>query len=49
MNTSIFICELSQSKQDLIEKKVKRYLTLEGYTKKIIKEGLYYGTNNCKK
>ena len=38
MNTSIFICQLSQSKQDLIQKKVKRYLTLEGHTKEHIEE-----------
>ena len=38
MNTNIFICQLSQSKQDLIQKKVKRYLTLEGHTKEYIEE-----------
>lgn len=38
MNTSIFICQLSQQKQDLIEKKVKRYLTLQGHTKDYIEE-----------
>lgn len=38
MNTSIFICELSQQKQSLIEKKVKRHLTLEGHTKDYIEE-----------
>ena len=38
MSTSIFICQLSQSKQDLIQKKVKRYLTLEGHTKEYIEE-----------
>ena len=38
MNTSIFICQLSQSKQDLIQKKVKRYLTLEGHDKEYIEE-----------
>ena len=40
MNTSIFICQLSQSKQDLIQKKVKRYLTLEGHTKEYIEEAI---------
>lgn len=38
MNTNIFICQLSQSKQSLIEKKVKRYLTLQGHTKDYIAE-----------
>ena len=38
MSTSIFICQLSQQKQDLIQKKVKRYLTLEGHTKDYIQE-----------
>ena len=38
MNTSIFICELSQQKQSLIEKKVKRHLTLQGHTKDYIVE-----------
>lgn len=38
MDTNIFICQLSQSKQDLIEKKIKRYLTLEGRTKEYIQE-----------
>jgi hypothetical protein len=38
MNTSIFICQLSQQKQDLIQKKVKRHLTLEGHTKDYIQE-----------
>jgi hypothetical protein len=38
MNTSIFICQLSQQKQDLIQKKVKRHLTLEGHTKEYIQE-----------
>lgn len=38
MNTNIFICQLSQSKQDLIQKKVKRYLTLQGRTKEYISE-----------
>ena len=38
MNTNIFICQLSQSKQDLIQKKVKRYLTLEGHDKDYIQE-----------
>ena len=38
MNTNIFICQLSQSKQDLIQKKVKRHLTLEGHTKDYISE-----------
>ena len=40
MNTSIFICQLSQSKQDIIQKKVKRYLTLEGHTKEYIEEAI---------
>ena len=38
MNTSIFICQLSQAKQSLIEKKVKRHLTLQGHTKDYIEE-----------
>lgn len=38
MNTSIFICQLSQQKQDLIQRKVKRYLTLQGHTKDYIQE-----------
>lgn len=38
MNTNIFICQLSQSKQSLIEKKVKWYLILEGHTKEYISE-----------
>ena len=38
MNTSIFICQLSQQKQELIQKKVKRHLTLEGHTKDYIQE-----------
>jgi len=38
MNTNIFICQLSQQKQDLIERKVKRYLTLQGHTKDYIAE-----------
>lgn len=38
MNTSIFICQLSQQKQYLIEKKIKRYLILQGYTKDYIQE-----------
>lgn len=38
MNTNIFICQLSQQKQDLIEKKIKRYLILQGHTKDYIQE-----------
>ena len=38
MNTTIFICQLSQQKQSLIKKKVKQYLTLEGHTKDYISE-----------
>ena len=38
MNTSIFTCQLSQQKQSLIEKKVKRHLTLQGHTKDYIQE-----------
>ena len=38
MNTNIFICQLSQQKQDLIQRRVKQYLTLEGHTKDYIQE-----------
>ena len=38
MNTNILICQLSQQKQSLIEKKVKRHLTLQGHTKDYIAE-----------
>ena len=38
MNTSIFICQLSQQKQDLIQRRVKQYLTNEGHDKEYIEE-----------
>ena len=38
MSTSIFICQLSQSKQDLIQRRVKQYLTNEGHDKEYIEE-----------
>ena len=38
MNTNIFICQLSQQKQDLIQRRVKQYLINEGHTKDYTQE-----------
>ena len=38
MNTTIFICELSQQKQDLIQRRVKQCLINEGHDKDYIQE-----------
>lgn len=38
MNTTVFICQLSETKQNYIKKKITEYLTNEGYSEEYIDE-----------